>query len=99
MFFEVCRHKNIEFNRGSLLDAHFDAPCINKMAAYNQITSDRGVTSLTSCQGQLVRDEHYTMLKFGDDIGSEASDRRQFRSDTSLRFVTFWAGCYEVTLP
>ena len=39
------------------------------------------------------------MLKFGDEIGSDASDRRQFRSDTSLRFVTFWAGCYEVLLP
>ena len=39
------------------------------------------------------------MLKFGDDIGSDASDRRQFRSDTSLSFVTFWAGCYEVLLP
>ena len=38
------------------------------------------------------------MLKFGDDIGSDASDRRQFLSDTSLRFVTFWAGCYEVLL-
>ena len=38
------------------------------------------------------------MLKFGDDIGSDESDRRQFRSDTSLRFVTFWPGvtrcCY-----
>ena len=39
------------------------------------------------------------MLKFGDDIGSIAIDRRQFRSDTSLCFVTFWAGCYEVLLP
>ena len=39
------------------------------------------------------------MLKFGDNIRSDTSDRRQFRSDTSLRFVTFWAGFYEVLLP
>ena len=89
----MCRYKNIEFNRRSLLDAHFDAPCINKMAAYTQMTSDNVVTS------RRVRVGHYTMLKFGDGIGSEASDKRQFRSDTSLHFVTFWAGCYEVLLP
>ena len=41
----------------------------------------------------------HTVLKFGDDIGSDASDRRHFRRDTGLRFVKFWAGCYEVTLP
>ena len=39
------------------------------------------------------------MLKFGEDIGSDASDKRHFQRDTFLRFVTFWAGCYEVTLP
>ena len=90
----MCRYKNIEFNRHSLLDTHFDAPCINKMAAYTQMTSDNVVTSLTSYQGWAL---YY--VKFGDDIGSDASDRRQFRSDTSLRFLTFWAGCYEVLLP
>ena len=47
----MCRYKNIEYNRRSLLDPHFDAPCINKMAAYTQMTSDNVVTSLTSCQG------------------------------------------------
>ena len=39
------------------------------------------------------------MLKFGDDIESDAIDKCQFRSDTSLPFVTFWARCYEVMLP
>ena len=61
------------------------------MAANAQMTSYVDVTSLTSCQD--------TVLKFGDDIASKASDRRHFRRDTRLRFVTFWAGCYEVTLP
>ena len=51
VFSEVCRYKNIEFDRRSLLDAHFDASCINKMAANTQMTSDNVVTSLTSCQG------------------------------------------------
>ena len=42
--------ENTEFNRCSLFDAHFDAPCINKMAANAQMTSYVNVTSLTSCQ-------------------------------------------------
>ena len=45
VFFEVCRYKNIEFDRRSLLDAHFDAPCINTMAANTQMTSDTYVVS------------------------------------------------------
>ena len=49
-FFSVSSIENTEFNRCSLFDTHFDAPCINKMAAYAQMTSYVDVTSLTSCQ-------------------------------------------------
>ena len=49
-FFSVFSNENTEFNRCSLFDAHFDAPCINKMAAYAHMTSYVDVTSLTSCQ-------------------------------------------------
>ena len=46
VFFSI---ENTEFNRCSLFDAHFDAPCMNKMAAYAQMASYVNVTSLTSC--------------------------------------------------
>ena len=42
---------------------------------------------------------HYTELKFGDDIESEASEASHFKGDTSLHFAIFWAGCYKVMLP
>ena len=64
------------------------------MAANAQKTSYVDVTSLTSCQ-----DLAPYCAKFEDDIASDTSDRRHLRRDTRLRFVTFWAGCYEVTLP
>ena len=48
--FSVFSIENTEYNRCSLFDAHFDAPCINKMAANAQMTSYVDVTSLTSCQ-------------------------------------------------
>ena len=63
------------------------------MVAYSQMTSYVDVTSLTSCQ-----DLAPYCAKFGDEIGSDARDRRHFRRDTSLCFVTLWAGCYKVTL-
>ena len=49
-FSSVFSIENTEFNLCSLFDAHFDAPCINKMAAYAQMTSYVDVTSLMSCQ-------------------------------------------------
>ena len=49
-FFSVFSIENTECNPCSLFDAHFDAPCINKIAAYAQMTSYVNVTSLTSCQ-------------------------------------------------
>ena len=57
------------------------------MATNAQMTSYVDVTSLTSCQ-----DLAPYCLEFGDDIGSDASDRRHFRRDTHLRFVTFGPG-------
>ena len=48
--FFTLRSFNTEFNRCSLFDTHFDAHCINKMAATAQMTSYVDVTSLTSCQ-------------------------------------------------
>ena len=49
-FFSVFHIENTEFNRCSLFDTHFDAHCINKMAATAQMTSYVDVTSLTSCK-------------------------------------------------
>ena len=46
-FFSI---ENTTFNRCSLFDAHFDAPCINKIAASAQMTLYVDVTSLASCQ-------------------------------------------------
>ena len=43
------------------------------------------------CHWRPVKIWGHTVLKFGNDIGSDASDRHHFRRDTSLRFVTFWA--------
>ena len=47
IFFSI---ENTKFNHCSLFDAHFDAPCIIKMAANAQITADVYMTSLSSCQ-------------------------------------------------
>ena len=49
-FFSVFPIENTEFNHHSLFDAHFDAPCINKMAAHAQMMADVDVTSLMLCQ-------------------------------------------------
>ena len=49
-FFSVFSIENTEFNRYSLFNAHFDAPCISKMTAYAQMMSYVDVTSLRSCQ-------------------------------------------------
>ena len=49
-FFSVFSIENTEFNCCSLFDAHFDAPCINKIATKAQMTSNVNVTSLTTCQ-------------------------------------------------
>ena len=59
-----------------------------------QMTSGIDVTSLTSCKILAPY-----CANFGDYIRSGASDRRHFRSSTSLHLVTFWAVCYEVMLP
>ena len=92
-FFSVFSIENTEFNRCSLLDAHFDAPCINKWPL-----TLKWRHTLMWRHWRRVKIWRHTVLKFGDDIGSDASDRRHFRRDTRLRFVTFWAGCYEITI-
>ena len=84
MFFEVCRYENSEFKRRSLLDAHFDAPCINIMATNTQM-----MQTMMGRHLRRVRVGRHTVLKFRDDIGSDASDRRHFRSGCVCTLLHF----------